>query len=214
MSTRPAAPAFHEPTEQSVELLRPDRKNARNITERSFRGLNYSMSEFGDLSGIVWNEEQGELVGGHARMRALRQAGAKAWTRLSDEEGFIADLRTGERFAVRIVRWPESKHRAAQLLANNPHIQGDFTAEAAEQLKALEGEAAFGQGVLDRLLDDLAVDEKKADRRGGLEEFDVEPAPKPSWVVISAPSDIATEIESDLRGRFGDNPHVRIERRP
>lgn len=36
------------------------------------KGLSYSIAEFGDLSGITFNERTGELVCGHQRVKALR----------------------------------------------------------------------------------------------------------------------------------------------
>jgi len=201
----------NEAVELSVDLLRADARNARKIREEAFDGLNFSMGEFGDLSGIVWNEQLGDLAAGHVRMKALRAAGAKTWTRTPDGGGYIVDPRTGERFTIRVVRWDEPRHRAAQLLANNPHIRGEYTADAVAQLRALEGQVAFGSGELDKLLDQLADDEKKSEPGKGLEEFDAEPKPKPSWVTIAAPADIAAEIESLLRGRYEGDSRVRIE---
>jgi hypothetical protein len=126
-----------------VGLLRADPQNARTIEAPALRGLGTSMETFGDLSGIVWNERSGNLVAGHQRMNRLNAAGADTWTRVSKTEGFILHPRTGERFGIRIVDWDDTTERMANLTANNPHIQGDFTEEAAQQLAALEQHAAF-----------------------------------------------------------------------
>lgn len=164
--------------EERIDLLRPDAKNARRMGKERLDGLKYSMAEFGDLSGIVWNEQLGDLVAGHQRMRGLRAAGAKTWTRLSADEGVIVHPKTGERFRVRIVRWDESKHRAAQIVANNPHIQGEFTEEVVPQLRELrqlEETVAFDALRLDELQADLDRDAEAAERELGKGGADQEP---------------------------------------
>jgi ParB-like chromosome segregation protein Spo0J len=153
--------------EESIDVLRPDAKNARRMGKERLDGLKYSMSEFGDLSGIVWNEQLGDLVAGHQRMRGLRAAGVKTWSRGSKDEGYIVHPKTGERFKVRIVRWDEPKHRAAQLVANNPHIQGEFTEEVVPQLRelrALEDAVAFDALRLDELQSDLDREAEAAEK--------------------------------------------------
>src|SRR5688572_8581402 len=129
--------------DQSIEVIKPAADNAREIAEGALEGLGSSMHDFGDLSGIVWNERTGELVCGHQRMDRLRAAGAKGWTRLSQHHGIILHPVTGEKFYIRIVDWDRAKQVAANLTANNPSIAGDFTAAALEQLRALEHDASF-----------------------------------------------------------------------
>lgn len=133
-----------------VSLLKADPKNARTIEAPGLRGLGVSMETFGDLSGIVWNERTGHLVAGHQRMNRLRAAGAEDWVREGDR-GVITHPKTGERFGIRIVDWDETTERMANLTANNPAIQGEFTEEAAEQLRALEDQVNFELLGLDEL---------------------------------------------------------------
>ncbi len=127
-----------------VGLLKPDPENARKISGEALQGLGASLETFGDLSGIVWNEQTGVLVAGHQRMRALREAGALTWTR-EGERGWIEHPVTGERFDIRVVDWDETTERMANLTANNPAIQGDFTDDAKVQLKELENDPRFGK---------------------------------------------------------------------
>lgn len=128
---------------QPIAMLRQDPKNARQITKGALEGLGSSMTEFGNLADVTWNEQLGDLVCGHQRMKRLRAAGAKSWERTGPDSGFIVDPKTGERFPIRIVRWDETKHRLAQIAANNPEIQGDFSKEAIDQLRALETDARY-----------------------------------------------------------------------
>ena len=52
--------------------LQPAPRNPRTITDAALSGLTASLSEFGDLSGIVWNQTSGHLVCGHQRFKALQ----------------------------------------------------------------------------------------------------------------------------------------------
>jgi hypothetical protein len=197
-----------------VEMLAPDPVNPRKIDAAKLRGLGYAMTEFGDLSGIVWNERTGLLVAGHQRMHELIAAGASTWQRLDKTSGVIIHPKTGERFPIRIVDWEIQRAHAALLVANNPHLQGEFTAGAVDLLTSLEDEKDFAELELSALLDDLRPDadpEEDGPGHPGLEEFDIRPAAKPTWILIAAPSDAAAEIESDLRGRYAGDEGIRIE---
>lgn len=144
-----------------IDLLKGDPDNARRIGGGALLGLQASMETFGDLSGIVWNEKTGELVAGHQRMRGLREEGAMTWTR-EGETGWIEHPKTGERFPIRIVDWDETMQRMANLTANNPAIQGDFTDEVKEQLRELEGQEQFTTIGLAEMQKALDEDLKKA----------------------------------------------------
>lgn len=131
-------------------------------------GLAVSLETFGPLD-IVFNDETGELVSGHQRVAQLKAAGAVEVVREGDA-GYIEHPKTGDRFPVRFVRWDATKQRMANLVANNPHLQGDFTPEAIEQARSLEDEAHFHELQLDRL---IAEEEKR------LAQFSVDGADTP-----------------------------------
>jgi hypothetical protein len=107
--------------------------NPRTITDEALAGLTYSLVEFGDLSGIVWNATTGHIVAGHQRLRALRE-------RFGDlplsPDGLL--LPTGSRFPVRVVEWDEGKEKAANVAANAPTISGTFTADLDALLRDVE----------------------------------------------------------------------------
>jgi hypothetical protein len=138
-------------TEQSIDLLRPDPANPRRITPEAATGLGVSMGTFGDIAVVTYNERTGELVAGHQRMAQLRAAGATTWHRVSQTDGYVDDPKTGERFRVRIVDWDPTKQRAANLVANNPHIAGEYSPEALAQLKAIEDDVDYGALRLDAM---------------------------------------------------------------
>lgn len=164
MPERTTAATITEP----IDTLRQDPHNPRIIGQDALSGLGTSMHEFGDLSGIVWNEQLNVLVAGHQRVNRLKAAGAATWERFSADYGVIVHPLTGEQFPVRIVRWDANKTRLANLAANNPHIAGDFTPEALSQLKQLEEQALFEGLLLDALQEHL-TDELTPDlgRAGG-----------------------------------------------
>jgi DNA modification methylase len=176
-------------TEQSIDDLKPDPQNARSITPEALAGLGVSMQTFGDLSGIVFNQRSGRLVAGHQRMEQLRAAGAKTWRRTSKAEGVVVHPKTEERFPVRIVEWDDTTERLANLAANNPEIQGEFTAEALAQLKALDAHVDFEGLRLDDLYKTLEADIKAAEVPGG-GNTDPDAVPDPPKVPVTQPGDL------------------------
>lgn len=98
--------------------------NPREITDEALEGLTVSIDEFGDLSGIVFNKRTGNLVAGHQRVKALKE---KYGELDISELGII--LPNNEVFKVRYVDWDMTKEKAANIAANNPHIQGEFTSD-------------------------------------------------------------------------------------
>jgi len=135
----------------SVGDLKPAPYNPRRIDAKSAAGLARSFTEFGDISGLVWNRRTGHLVAGHQRLDALkRDHGDK----LHMDQGAVVTP-AGERFPVRVVDWPVEKEKAANVAANSPLLAGSFTPEGLEAVLA-DLKAADG---LDGLFDGLRLDE-------------------------------------------------------
>lgn len=107
--------------------------NPRTITDESFKGLKYSIDEFGDLSGIVFNERTGNLVAGHQRAKAI-----KAKYGNLEIVGDEIRVPNGDIFRIRLVDWDVSKEKAANVAANNPHIQGEFNSGLGSILEELK----------------------------------------------------------------------------
>jgi 3'-phosphoadenosine 5'-phosphosulfate sulfotransferase (PAPS reductase)/FAD synthetase len=133
-----------------IATLKPDPRNPRKMEPGAAAGLAVSLETFGPLD-VVFNDETGELVSGHQRVAQLRAAGAVEVVREGDA-GYIEHPKTGDRFPVRFVRWDAVKQRMANLVANNPALQGMFTEEVIEQARSLEDEAHFLELQLDKLL--------------------------------------------------------------
>ncbi len=97
--------------------------NPRKISERALEGLKFSLSEFGDISGIVYNSRTKNLVAGHQRVRALRE---KYGNELVVKENKIITP-NNEEFNIRVVDWALEKEKAANIAANADTIQGTWT---------------------------------------------------------------------------------------
>lgn len=89
-----------------AELLPAD-YNPRRINDKAMKGLRASLERFGELGGIVYNEQTGRLVGGHQRVKALAALG-------------VAEVE------VRVVDIPLAEEKAANLALNHPGIGGEW----------------------------------------------------------------------------------------
>lgn len=113
--------------------LAKDPENPREIDDAAFSGLQLSMAEFGDLSGIVFNKRTGHLVAGHQRTEGLSLAFGDLPIQKVGEQHFV-EAPDGKRFAIRLVDWDIQTQRIANIAANNPHIAGHFTKSLQSQL--------------------------------------------------------------------------------
>jgi hypothetical protein len=163
-SPKPASDPL--PIRLPIAALAPDPDNPRKMAPEALSGLGVSLETFGPLD-IVFNDETGHLVSGHQRVRSLAKAGALDLVRVGDA-GYIEHPKTRDRFPVRFVRWDSTKERMANLAANSPGLQGEFTEAALEQLRALEHDETFRALELQALESALAEQFKAAEQSGGL----------------------------------------------
>lgn len=154
------------PLRVPLSTLAADPRNPRRISDEAAAGLAVSAETFGDLSGIVFNDRTGQLVAGHQRVKVLREAGAKEFHREGDR-GHVEHPKTGERFPIRFVDWDETRQTMANIVANNPHIAGDFTEDVVGQAKALEDEAHYLELQLDKLVAEEEAKLGEAEPKGG-----------------------------------------------
>ena len=165
--------------------LRSDPRNPRQISPEAAAGLRASVAEFGDLSGLTWNRRTGELVcGRHQRMDALRVEAAARGGELrlvGAGDDLAVELpegagRPGAVFRVRVVDWDVARQRAANLAANNPAIQGTFSAGLESLLEDVAGDLAPGDfaalrlGELEGVARELARGLDGGAEAGGAEE--------------------------------------------
>lgn len=110
----------------NLSNLKPAEYNPRKITDKALSGLRFSLKEFGDLSGIVFNKATQSLVCGHQRVKSLIQEfGDIEIFEISEERG-IFKTPEGDEFNVRFVNWELEKEKAANIAANIETIQGDW----------------------------------------------------------------------------------------
>lgn len=89
-------------------------------TDRAYRKLRQSLTEFGLVEPLVWNETTGRVVGGHARLRILKELG---YTEVP----------------VSVVRLTEAREKALNVVLNNQEAQGRYdTGKLAELLSDLQ----------------------------------------------------------------------------
>ncbi len=120
-----------------VDDLKAAPWNPREVSEAALSALGYSLSEFGDISGIVYSADSGYLLCGHQRLRVLRE---KHNGKLKLEEGAIVTP-DGERFPIRIISgWGDAKEKAANVAANSELIAGRFTPELTGVLEEIKTE--------------------------------------------------------------------------
>ena len=124
---------------EKILKIKPDTENPRDIDQVALDKLGESISDFGDLAGLVCNKRTGEWVCGHQRTKALNKLfpgykvierkeiivkGDKEW------EGEILskdDKPTG--FKVRIVDKDIEWQKMANIIANDTRIQGTYNIE-------------------------------------------------------------------------------------
>jgi ParB-like chromosome segregation protein Spo0J len=97
-------------------------RRALQPTDPAYRKLRASLEEFGLVEPLVWNELTGHVVGGHARLRILRELG-------------VTEV------PVSVVRLSAAREKALNVVLNNHEAQGRYDpaklADVLEELAAL-----------------------------------------------------------------------------
>lgn len=191
--TRPAGPELKD--------LSPDPENARRISDEASWALRQSLAIYGDLAGIVYNRATGHLICAHRRREELLDLdiGCIRWGKpytvtlgysrrrfeSKERDGWLR-LPDGARFRIREVEWEPEFERAANLVANSAFVAGEFTDQAAVQLRELRetiSALAMDDLQLHELLEELTDDAKP---ESDLPEQDV---PEVFQVVIECESE-------------------------
>jgi DNA modification methylase len=121
---------------KKISDLKPAPYNPRSMDPESRAALERSIREFGDLSGIVFNFETGNLITGHQRRSIMEKLSPDSEVMWEEEDVGKGGEREGSMvieghvFSVRGVRWPREKEELANLIANSPYLTGEFTSEA------------------------------------------------------------------------------------
>jgi hypothetical protein len=108
--------------------LTPAQYNPRRAvrpTDSVYLKLKRSLTEFGLVEPLIWNERTNRVVGGHLRLSILKELGHTAVT-------------------VSVVKLSEAKEKALNVVLNNREAQGQFDPrKLAEVLEQLVGEPEF-----------------------------------------------------------------------
>jgi ParB-like chromosome segregation protein Spo0J len=108
-----------------IDQLQPADYNPRRVLSAkspAYRKLKASLEQFGLVEPLVWNETTGRVVGGHARLRILKELGVRE-------------------VAVSVVHLDERREKALNIVLNNQEAQGrydpDKLADLLDELKDL-----------------------------------------------------------------------------
>lgn len=110
--------------------LREASFNPRVMSASQIEILKENIANLGDLGGIVFNRRTGNLVGGHQRVKALKETAPETEVVLEEqlaepnEQGTVARgyiLHDGEKFSYREVDWDQQTEKIANVAANNVH---------------------------------------------------------------------------------------------
>lgn len=180
---------------KKVSGLKPAPHNARLLGEEAATGLRFSMEEFGDISGIVFNVRTGHLVAGHQRVAQLPPATRVGAVKAREDEHGTVGMATikygGTEWVMRCVDWDETKEKAANLAANNPAIQGTFTSDVVLLVEEVEDAAPdLWDGLL---LKGISIEEIPGATEGGrvedgeeLEKMELQPYEHYDYILVLA----------------------------
>jgi hypothetical protein len=156
-----------------ISALKANPRNPRlPFSESQADAFKRSLAEYGDLSGIIENQRTGQTVGGHKRCQQFASDPKAAivvtdMLETADATGTLAYgyVETGgTRFAYRLVDWPESKEKAANLAANQFGAEFDWL-QVQNMLTELDGQVdlsltGFSAEEMAQIKDSLASEVK------------------------------------------------------
>jgi len=97
-------------TKMPIEKLKPAAYNPRidlPKTDPRYRKLRRSLRDFGLVEPLVWNQRTGHVIGGHQRLKILRELGVRE-------------------VPVSIVDLPLEREKALNVVLNNRELQADW----------------------------------------------------------------------------------------
>lgn len=123
METSPPPTSGFEVRVLPIDRLVPAPYNPRRVlkpTDRAYRKLEASLRAFGLVEPLVWNEQTGHVVGGHARLRILKAMG-------------VTEV------PVSVVNLSDAQEKALNVVLNNQEAQSRYDPDRlADLLEELE----------------------------------------------------------------------------
>lgn len=111
--------------------IKPADYNPRDYIPENYEALGDSMDEFGDISGITFNNRTGNLITGHNRWNQLCQKYGVDNLKLKHIKGtdlyIILESGHDTGYSIRIVDWDIDKEKVANITANADSVSGHFT---------------------------------------------------------------------------------------
>lgn len=101
-----------------ISSIAPAPYNPREISNEALSGLRESLEKFGYVDLMIVNKRTNRLIGGHQRLKILKDAGVK-------------------KAPVVLVDFDEAAEKALNLSLNNPRIAGEWTAAVIPILEDL-----------------------------------------------------------------------------
>jgi DNA modification methylase len=118
--------------------LKPSPYNPRDINPENFKGLKASISRWGLVEPIVWNRRSGNVVGGHQRLKALKDLGE------TQVEVTVVDL-------------PDAEEKALCMTLNNPGVQGRWTEDLGQLLEDVQEDLPEAVDLRLEFLEDIDI---------------------------------------------------------
>ncbi len=168
---------------KKLSELNPASYNPREISERALDGLKASIKRFGLVDPIVWNEQTGNVVGGHQRLKVLQASGAK-------------------KTDVVVVNLSESEEKALNVTLNNPAITGVFTESIDDILGTIKTD-------LPEVYDDLLLDDLEDSKNSKIVKENIRPF-EMTHILLSFPPNVLSKIQT-LIDKLKSIPEVEIE---
>lgn len=171
--------------------------NPRFMSDEVRKRLAGSLAKFGLVELPVFNKRTGQLVGGHQRVRWLREQGVASC-------------------AVIVVDLDEADEKVLNITLNNSHVRGEFTSDLGALLKSVQADspATFGDLGLGALLKQVSVSAhtRTVSQGGGGEEppdldTRAEPVTRPGDVIelgrhrlVCGDAHVAADVDRLLDG--------------
>jgi hypothetical protein len=166
---KPATPQTLSIASQiTLKEFHPAPYNPRKISEKAKKGLKRSLEKYGDLSGITLNKRTGNYVAGHQRINAIKAEHGDDLTITDiterqvvldgvEQTEWVGQIKTsGAAFTVRIVDWPLTIERQANVVANLQTISGQYTESVNEIADEMESDSPDDYEMFG--MDDMEVD--------------------------------------------------------
>ena len=155
-----------------VDEIKINPKNPRIIDRKKQMALKKSLTRWGNVGVLVWNERTGMLVGGEQRLKLLKKEGVK-------------------KTSVVVVDLPEEEERALMVELNNRFSQGDWDVEKAlQQIKEIEVKMpdVYDDMAFSGLRTELEMEVKKAlatyKEEEGIPEMEIMPYEHWDYIVL------------------------------